>query len=155
MRLSPQVLRALMNRSLTSPKEHGESTFHVAGERVPITAAPSPLKAQVVEGRQCLRSARLPEYSPCTHEPFRGTPYTRNGRGAVPGHSGSVGARRSRKKSGSHIDASHSRQPLVKGERLVRLEVNAVIPALRAGDGLLATHRSMPDHFGPPAGHLP
>ena len=27
----------------------------------------------------------------------------------------------------SHIDASHSRQPLVKGERLVRYEVNAVI----------------------------
>ena len=33
-----------------------------------------------------------------------------------------------RKNSGSHIDASHSRQPLVKGERLVRYEVNAVIP---------------------------
>ena len=28
----------------------------------------------------------------------------------------------------SHIDASHSRQPLVKGERLVRYEVNAVMP---------------------------
>ena len=27
----------------------------------------------------------------------------------------------------SHIDASHSRQPLVKGERLVRYEVNAVM----------------------------
>ena len=27
----------------------------------------------------------------------------------------------------SHIDASHSRQPLVKGERLVRYEVHAVI----------------------------
>ena len=33
-----------------------------------------------------------------------------------------------RKNSGSHIDASHSRQPLVKGERLVRNEVNAVMP---------------------------
>ena len=32
-----------------------------------------------------------------------------------------------REKSGSHIDASHSRQPLVKGERLVRNEVNAVM----------------------------
>ena len=32
-----------------------------------------------------------------------------------------------RKNWGSHIDASHSRQPLVKGERLVRYEVNAVI----------------------------
>ena len=29
--------------------------------------------------------------------------------------------------SASHIDASHSRQPLVKGERLVRHEVNAVM----------------------------
>ena len=44
-----------------------------------------------------------------------------------------VGARRSRKNSGSHIDASHSRQPLVKGERLVRYEVNAVI--IRSGRG--------------------
>ena len=34
---------------------------------------------------------------------------------------------RPRKNSGSHIDASHSRQPLVKGERLVRYEVNAVM----------------------------
>ena len=33
-----------------------------------------------------------------------------------------------RKNSGSHIDGSHSRQPLVKGERLVRNEVNAVMP---------------------------
>ena len=32
-----------------------------------------------------------------------------------------------RKNSGSHIDASHSRQPLVKGERLVRYEVNPVM----------------------------
>ena len=39
-----------------------------------------------------------------------------------------VGGQSSRKNSGSHIDASHSRQPLVKGERLVRYEVNAVIP---------------------------
>ena len=34
---------------------------------------------------------------------------------------------KSLKNSGSHIDASHSRQPLVKGERLVRYEVNAVM----------------------------
>ena len=33
-----------------------------------------------------------------------------------------------RKKSGSHIAASHSRQPLVTGERLVCNEVNAVMP---------------------------
>ena len=38
-----------------------------------------------------------------------------------------VGNLSSRKNSNSHIDASHSRQPLVKGERLVRYEVNAVI----------------------------
>ena len=31
------------------------------------------------------------------------------------------------KNTGSHIDASHSRQPLVKGERLVRYEMNAVM----------------------------
>ena len=38
---------------------------------------------------------------------------------------------RPRKNSGSHIDASLSRQPLVKGERLVRYEVNAVMPRRR------------------------
>ena len=38
-----------------------------------------------------------------------------------------LGAQGSPKNWISHIDASHSRQPLVKGERLVRLEVNAVI----------------------------
>jgi hypothetical protein len=38
-----------------------------------------------------------------------------------------LGTISSRKNSGSHIDASLSRQPLVKGERLVRYEVNAVM----------------------------
>ena len=38
-----------------------------------------------------------------------------------------VGALELRKNWGSHIDASHSRQPLVKGERVVRHEVNAVM----------------------------
>ena len=42
-----------------------------------------------------------------------------------------VGALELRKNSGSHIDASHSRQPLVKGERLVRYEVNAMMPGVR------------------------
>ena len=45
------------------------------------------------------------------------------------------------KNSGSHIDASLSRQPLVKGERLVRYEVNAVMfhmLALDAGTPLTA-----------------
>ena len=39
----------------------------------------------------------------------------------------SVGGRSSRKNSRSHIDASHSQQPLVKGERLVCYEANAVM----------------------------
>jgi hypothetical protein len=43
-----------------------------------------------------------------------------------------LGTRSPLKNSGSHIDASLSRQPLVKGERLVRLEVNAVIECRRA-----------------------
>ena len=47
-----------------------------------------------------------------------------------------VGTRRSLKNSGSHIDASHSRQPLVKGERLVRYEVNAV---MLAGKNIIAS----------------
>ena len=38
-----------------------------------------------------------------------------------------LGLREPLKNSGSHIDASHSRQPLVKGERLVRYKVNAVM----------------------------
>ena len=38
-----------------------------------------------------------------------------------------VGTQRFPKNCGSHIDASLSRQPLVKGERLVRYEVNAVM----------------------------
>ena len=38
-----------------------------------------------------------------------------------------VGAQGPLKNCRSHIDASHSRQPLVKGERLVRYEVNAVM----------------------------
>ena len=37
-----------------------------------------------------------------------------------------------RKNSESHIAASHSRQPLVKGERLVRYEVNAVMGMAKA-----------------------
>ena len=44
-----------------------------------------------------------------------------------PPEDNNVGARKPRKNSGSHIDASHSRQPLVKGERLVHHEVNAVM----------------------------
>ena len=56
----------------------------------------------------------------------------------------SVGARKPRKNCGSHIDASHSRQPLVKGERLVRYEVNAVMPDCsfdRAGPNLFSSPR--------------
>ena len=47
-----------------------------------------------------------------------------------------VGALELRKNWGSHIDASHSRQPLVKGERLVRHEVNAVMPGCMAGNNI-------------------
>ena len=43
------------------------------------------------------------------------------------GGNGNLLGPKPRKNSGSHIDASHSRQPLVKGERLVRNEVNAVM----------------------------
>ena len=43
-----------------------------------------------------------------------------------------LGAKSPRKNLISHIDASLSRQPLVKGERLVRYEVNAVMVYFRA-----------------------
>ena len=46
-----------------------------------------------------------------------------------------VGNQGSLKNSNSHIDASHSRQPLVKGERLVRYEVNAVMHVLGMAQG--------------------
>ena len=52
-----------------------------------------------------------------------------------------VGALRLRKNWGSHIDASHSRQPLVKGERLVRHEVNAVMTNRWSRTKLLLTIR--------------
>ena len=42
-----------------------------------------------------------------------------------------VGTLRLRKNWRSHIDASHSRQPLVNGERLVCYEVNAVMHPCR------------------------
>ena len=44
-----------------------------------------------------------------------------------PSHSGNSWSIMPCKKCESHIDASHSRQPLVKGERLARYEVNAVM----------------------------
>ena len=47
-----------------------------------------------------------------------------------------VGTQGSLKNCISHIDASHSRQPLVKGERLVRYEVNAVMTTLFATQAL-------------------
>ena len=43
-----------------------------------------------------------------------------------------VGSQSPRKNLGSHIDASHSRQPLVKGEMFLRYEVNAVM-AINSG----------------------
>ena len=44
-----------------------------------------------------------------------------------PSHAGNSWSIKLRKNCESHIDASHSRQSLVKGERLVRYEVNAVM----------------------------
>ena len=57
-------------------------------------------------------------------------PSARNARLAI------VGAQGLHKNSGSHIDASHSRRPLAKGERLVRYEVNAVMPNAGAAAAL-------------------
>ena len=50
-----------------------------------------------------------------------------------------VGSQSPRKNLGSHIDASHSRQPLVKGERWVRYEVNAVMSINRSTQLTCAT----------------
>ena len=58
---------------------------------------------------------------------------------------------RTRKNSRNHIAASHSRQPLVKGERLVRYEVNAVIRkycATRAAPGPLRDGHPVWQHQG-------
>ena len=55
----------------------------------------------------------------------------------------------------SHIDASLSRQPLVKGERLMRHEVNAVMPIWRTGRRLylvLAALAAFPLMLPSPAG---
>ena len=57
-----------------------------------------------------------------------------------------VGNQGPRKNSNSHIDASHSRQPLVKGERLVRYEVNAVMDLLGMPLGLHAC-KDAPNRF--------
>ena len=59
------------------------------------------------------------------------------------------------KNTGSHIDASHSRQPLVKGERLVRYEVNAVMPEHRAGQNKGAATRSGGGGWKQPSGSPP
>ena len=58
-----------------------------------------------------------------------------------------VGAQGLRKNSRSHIDASHSRQPLVKGERLVRYEVNAVMLTTSFKCHHFATHTAMASYF--------
>ena len=58
------------------------------------------------------------------HEASQNIPTTRK-------HGHCIGwVQRTRKNSRNHIAASHSRQPLVKGERLVRYEVNAVMVSL-------------------------
>ena len=71
-----------------------------------------------------------------------------------------VGTRRSLKNCISHIDASHSRQPLVKGERLVRYEVNAVMVRKAALAALRFLNNTpnfsqMPFHCGSCAGICP
>ena len=47
-------------------------------------------------------------------------------------------------KPGSHIDASHARQPLVKGERLVRYEVEAVMIIKDTSEPLQKWRRILP-----------
>ena len=51
-----------------------------------------------------------------------------------------VGTRRSRKHGRSHIDASHSRRRLIKGKRLVRYEVNAVMVQVAVDSRFGTTH---------------
>ena len=62
-----------------------------------------------------------------------------------------VGSQSSRKNSGSHIDASHSRQPLVKGERLVRYEVNAVM-CIPSGQKFKRNHSGIQSYLNLPPG---
>ena len=60
-----------------------------------------------------------------------------------------VGALGLRKNWGSHIDASHSRQPLVKGERLVRHEVNAVMQGIwMQGNNARLQYNSITNAYG-------
>ena len=54
------------------------------------------------------------------------------------------------KNMGSHIDASHSRQPLVKGEKLVRYEVNAEILVYRQGCNMLYYKFTLQPFFDAP-----
>ena len=61
-----------------------------------------------------------------------------------PSHSGDSWSIKLRKNSESHIDAFHSRQPLVKRERLMRYEVNAVMIFI-AAPGSLSLIQSL-DH---------
>ena len=62
---------------------------------------------------------------------------------------------RPRKNSEIHIDVSHSRQPLVKGERLVRYEVNTVMPRLGChGIPSFEVHNHHPSAFNPRHPHL-
>ncbi len=56
----------------------------------------------------------------------------------------SILGHKSRKNYEIHIDVSHSRQPLVKGERLVRYEVNTVMLLHALGQNVLAPTLLMP-----------
>ena len=88
------------------------------------------LQSKVVQRQQCSTMGK----HPCTYKtlgmqslwlPAAGLPGSRHV--CLQIQDSLVGALELHKNYGSHIDASHSRQPLVKGERLVRYEVNAVI----------------------------
>ena len=66
---------------------------------------------------------------------------------------------RPRKNYESHIDASLSRQPLVKGERLVRYEVNAVMAVQRLSSPRLGRmrnncHMSLAGRLRPPTCYM-
>ena len=58
-----------------------------------------------------------------------------------------VGTQRFPKNCRSHIDASLSRQPLVKGERLVRYEVNAVMVTTDCACNVSSYSSAKPDYL--------
>jgi hypothetical protein len=80
--------------------------LRVAGSALTMARPPS-----------CIQGSTLPDWLTCTSRLLS------HGWGSSP-----------RKNLRIHIDVSHSRQPLVKGERLVRYEVNTVMSVCRQFD---------------------